>query len=69
MLWKAAISRARSIASSHSCAYAELVEASEDADLGVSKVKCLSFCDVVLASTRGELQSWQKANRIKTPVS
>lgn len=38
-----AISRDFSMASIHSWACAEVAEPSEDADLGSSKVKCLSF--------------------------
>lgn len=50
---EAAISRARSIASSHSWAAAAVAELSEEDAFGVSKVKCLSFCDGV----RGEGRS------------
>ena len=42
MLCEIAISRARSTASSHSCAAAEVAEPSDEDGLGSSKVKCLS---------------------------
>ena len=42
MLCEIAISRARSMVSSHSCADAEVADPSDDADFGSSKVKFLS---------------------------